>query len=110
MENQLINKLKTYNFKLIKYLNKYEYNEKLYINGIDKFYWSNGNICYEVPYKNGSRNGLFKEYYEDGNIRYEVEYKDSLRNGYWKEYDENNELVDYRIYKDDEYLVINSQK
>ena len=123
--NQLIKKLKYYNFKTIKSINEYYLLVGL-IDEIDKEYYENGNICYEKPYKNGSRNGLCKEYYLNGNIWYEVEYKDGLRNGlfkrYWnngniyqeieykdglinglyKEYNKDNELIIYKIYKDNE--------
>ena len=93
--NQLIKKLKSYNFKLLKDIN---FNRKLYIDGIDKrYYWSNGNICREIPYKNGLRNGLCKSYYYNGNIGLEIEYEDGLYNGYYKEYNSNGELIKDRI-------------
>ena len=97
--NQLINKLKNYNFKLFKNINNF--NELLYIDEIYKSYWGNGNISSEIPYKNGKRNGLFKRYYINGNIKYEIEYKDGLINGLYKAYYWLNGDIKYDVeYKD----------
>ena len=74
-ENQLLNKLESYNFKLLKNIN---YFNVIYVNGIDKSYYLNGNISLEIPYKDGLRNGLYIDYYNNRNIYQEIEYNSEI--------------------------------
>ena len=43
-------------------------------HGIEKKYYKNGELQYEMNYLNDKRNGKCKEYDEDGTLRYEGEY------------------------------------
>ncbi|MCX7954451.1 MAG: toxin-antitoxin system YwqK family antitoxin [Bacteroidales bacterium] len=54
--------------------------------GVWKGYYPNGNIKYEITYKNGKAKGYAKFYFENGNISEE---------GYW---DENKWVGEYKLY------------
>ena len=61
-------------------------------NGILKEYHENGNLEFEVPWKNGMPEGIAKGYYENGNLKREVPWKNGAREGIAKEYYENGNL------------------
>jgi len=48
---------------------------------IKKTYYSNGQLQYEIPYKNGRLHGLEKWWYMDGQLRYEILYKNDIKCG-----------------------------
>ena len=77
----------------IEFLNK---SGKYYI---ERTYYKNGNIWWEIPYKNGQRHGLKKYYYENGNIEYETPYKNGLIHGLKKSYYENGNIYYETPYK-----------
>ena len=62
-------------------------------NGIVKIYYPNGNLESEANFKDGKKEGLFKGYYENGNIRIEGNYKDDKLEGLSKRYYENGNLI-----------------
>ena len=43
-------------------------------DGVEKDYFSNGNVRSETPYQNGLRNGVVKYYYSDGTLKSESTY------------------------------------
>ncbi|MEG0236188.1 MAG: hypothetical protein RR523_11840 [Cetobacterium sp.] len=54
-----------------------------------------------TPYKNGKEHGVLKTYYANGNLEYEVEYKEGHLNGNWKKYYNDGVTVGlHYIYKD----------
>jgi len=50
-------------------------------DGIRKYYFDNGALKSEVPYKDGKRNGICKNYYESGKVNLQVDYKDGVKDG-----------------------------
>ena len=59
---------------------------------IERWYWINGNMSYEVSYKNGLKHGPKRSYYENGNISYETSYKNDKLHGLEKTYDRDGHL------------------
>ncbi len=70
-------------------------------NGILKEYHENGNLAFEVPYKNGAREGIAKRYYKNGNLAFEEPWKNGVREGIAKDYYENGNLWIETLYKND---------
>ncbi|WP_394966090.1 toxin-antitoxin system YwqK family antitoxin [uncultured Helicobacter sp.] len=65
-------------------------NERDKISGcVEKAYYENGNLRYEIPYKNGEIHGVEKWYYENGNLRLEIPFENDKRHGIAKAYYEN---------------------
>ncbi|MBL4650448.1 MAG: toxin-antitoxin system YwqK family antitoxin [Aureispira sp.] len=86
------------------------------LEGVEKIYFSNGQVDGEFKYKNGMHEGVFKYYYEDGTLkqqgtyvkgviegiltsyyptgalREEVMHDDGLTQGPFKEYNENGTI------------------
>ena len=56
------------------------------------FYYENGKLKSETPYKNGEEDGTQKEYYDNGNLKLETIYKEGTRNGF-KEYNKDGKLI-----------------
>ena len=69
--------------------------------GIIKSYYDNGNLEFEVNYKDGKKEGLFKRYYENGNLKSEGNFKDGKLEGLSKLYYENGNLESEGNFKDD---------
>ena len=62
-------------------------------NGISKIYTGEGNIYYEITYKNNMKNGVMKGYFQDSNIlQIEQYYKDDLLDGIATSYYSNGDL------------------
>jgi antitoxin component YwqK of YwqJK toxin-antitoxin module len=49
--------------------------------GLVMLYYENGNIMYEIPYRNGLKEGLEKRYSENGRLEHEVPYKNGKKDG-----------------------------
>ena len=60
---------------------------------VAKGYHENGNLKYEIPYKNGKEEGVEKQYYENGNLWGEIPYKNGEQDGVAKSYHENGNLM-----------------
>ena len=45
---------------------------------IKRGYYENGNLGWEIPYKNGKKHGLDKDYYVNGNLKWEILYKNGM--------------------------------
>ena len=70
------------------------------LDGIEKFYDKSGILRYEISYKNGKLDGIKKEYYESGALQRELPYKDGKPEGISKSYHENGTLR-YEIFDKD---------
>lgn len=62
------------------------------LNGINKWYYKNGNILEEAEFKLGQLSGKYKKYYYDGRISEEAKYKLGKLNGMYKAYYNNSQL------------------
>jgi len=60
-------------------------------NGINKTFWSNGNVFQEITYKDNHWDGVFKEYDNNGRLKLEEFYVDDERVSK-KEYYDNGQL------------------
>lgn len=59
-----------------------------------EFYYKNGNKKYEFVYnEEGKRNGIQKYFFENGNLAKEINYINGFENGLFKEYNEKGELI-----------------
>lgn len=67
-------------------------------NGIEKKYYENGRLKGETPYTDGKLNGVVKEYYETGELLREAPYKNGEHDGVAKIYDKNGQLREKRFY------------
>ena len=69
-------------------------------NGLNEWYYEDGEIERRFYQKNGENHGEFTDYWENGNIGSEGNYKDGIKDGFWKEYYENGQLKsegNYRV-------------
>lgn len=55
-------------------------------------YYENGNLKYQVGYKDGQKEGIYKEFYKNGNIRIEVNFISGQQEGILKKYYKNGQL------------------
>lgn len=62
------------------------------LNGLNKWYYKNGNILEEAEFKLGELSGKYKKYYYDGKLSEEVTYKQGKLNGMYKAYYNNSKL------------------
>lgn len=62
------------------------------IEGVEKIYFTNGQIDGELMYVNGIHNGAFKYYYEDGTLKQEGSYKEGKIEGILSSYYPNGGL------------------
>jgi antitoxin component YwqK of YwqJK toxin-antitoxin module len=51
--------------------------------------------------KNGWKQGVWKDFYENGNVKWEITYKDNKKNGYFKQYSQDGNLTEVVKYIDD---------
>ena len=58
-----------------------------------KWYYENGNLEFEIPYKNNKREGIVKVYFENGNLMAEIPHKNDEAHGNLKYYTEDGELL-----------------
>ena len=69
----------------------------LFINkSIEKDYYDNGNIKYEIQKNNDKIDGYAKYWNKEGHILNEVNYSNGLLHGEWKEYHVNGNIK-YKI-------------
>ncbi|MFH1202149.1 MAG: toxin-antitoxin system YwqK family antitoxin [Candidatus Omnitrophota bacterium] len=68
-------------------------------DSIAKEYYPNGQLLWELNYKDNKREGLNKIYYWNGNLMAERNYKDGRLEGLVKEYYENGKFKSERNYK-----------
>jgi antitoxin component YwqK of YwqJK toxin-antitoxin module len=66
-------------------------------HGMQKVYYPNGTIKYEVPYRNGKKNGVLKAYYPNAKLHYKITYKNDLPDevGYVYNKSGKRERIDY---------------
>ena len=43
-----------------------------------EYYYNNGQLAGETPFKNGKENGVEKSYYESGQLEFEIPYTDGV--------------------------------
>jgi len=86
-------KLVTDKLKIVRVLNKNEYNQFLSIKKFDK----NNNCIY---YKNSNGQEFWKEFNQNNNL---IHYKNNMDYEEWYEYDQNNNLIHYRNSNGSEY-------
>jgi len=63
------------------------------INGIQKFYYSNGKLSSEGTMRNGKPDGYWKSYSENGNLKSEGNRKNFELDSVWKFYNEEGKLI-----------------
>ena len=62
-------------------------NEQDKIKGcVERMYYDNGNLQYEIPFKNGVKEGVEKYYFDYGGLKSETPYKNDKAEGISKEY------------------------
>ena len=69
-------------------------------DGVWKYWHENGQLGYEVFYKDGKKDGVQKAWHDNGQLEYEYCYKDGKRDGVGKWLDENGQLGYEDCYKD----------
>lgn len=70
-------------------------------DSVKKEYYSNGQLWYEVPYKDGNKNGIARQYYDDGKLWRVLTFKDDKLNGVVQEYARDGRPIKQETYKDD---------
>ena len=67
------------------------------VHGLQKVYYPDGKIRYEVPYENGKKNGVLMAYYPNGSLHYKITYKNDLPDevGYVYNKTGRKERIDY---------------
>lgn len=67
------------------------------VHGLQKVYYPDGKIRYEVPYENGKKNGVLRAYYPNGLLHYKITYKNDLPDevGYVYNKTGRKERIDY---------------
>jgi antitoxin component YwqK of YwqJK toxin-antitoxin module len=69
--------------------------------GIASFYFADGKVMTEVPYKNDEKNGIVKNYHHsNGTIETEIEYKNGKQDGMEKEYYSDGKLMFDALFRD----------
>lgn len=63
------------------------------IKGCVERLYDNGNLVYEIPYKNSEVEGIWKSYYHNGNLEYITPVKNDKMNGIAKGYMPNGKLL-----------------
>lgn len=69
------------------------------IDGIAKYYHSNGQLSSWQPYTDGQEDGMVKDYYENGDIKSEAEWKAGVQDGISRWYYINGTLKDQSIWR-----------
>ncbi len=70
------------------------------LEGIQKFWYDNGQLYYENNYKNGKLNGIQKFWYDNGQLYYEENYKNGKKEGIQKGWYDNGQLLYENNYKE----------
>lgn len=68
------------------------------INGVAKYWHSNGQIYAEIPFKDGKKNGKFKLFRENGSLDQELSYKNGILHGINRWFDERGSLKQEALY------------
>ena len=80
------------------------FTESTFRNGVEiviKMFFDDGNLCCLEKYNNdGEYDGLQQRWYRNGQLSFEVNYRDDMGVGPYKEYHENGQLKEYGVYKD----------
>lgn len=84
----------------IKAYNPYHKNRKL--NGVQLYYYENGNVNTETTYIDNEKNGVSKTYYENGTLKHEAHYVNNELHGIKKSWDESGSLIYAWNYINDE--------
>jgi antitoxin component YwqK of YwqJK toxin-antitoxin module len=61
-------------------------------HGLFKQYFSNGNVQFDYPHKDGKYHGVITEYYADGKKKNIVEYKEGLFDGKFESFFQSGKL------------------
>ncbi len=91
-------KIKSGKLKIIKYNPEgYKIAEGQILNkkesGDWKFYYLNGNVDWQVSYKEGQKEGFQKEFYKNGTLKAEKYFTNGLLEGYSKTYHANGQIA-----------------
>ncbi len=76
------------------------YYEDSLFTGVGFDVHTDGQIGYEVNYKDGKQDGLARRWHENGQLEQEGAWKDGELDGLWKYWDENGQLETEENYKD----------
>jgi antitoxin component YwqK of YwqJK toxin-antitoxin module len=79
-------------------------NSKGQREGIEEWFYKNGNIQKRIPYKEGKRNGIVEWFYPNGNIERRTPYKNGMENGIEEWFDEQGNIIETRHWKDGELI------
>jgi antitoxin component YwqK of YwqJK toxin-antitoxin module len=70
-----------------------------YFSGMDRSFYPDGKIRYEIGYYNGQKDGMEKSFYPDGKIRYEIGWYNGRKDGMEKYFYRDGKLkseISYR--------------
>ncbi len=70
-------------------------------NGINRFYYPNGNVSAEGNMRDGQPDGYWKNYYEDGTLKSEGNRLYFLLDSIWKFYNPDGQLISEITYRQD---------
>ena len=73
-------------------------------DGLEKNYYSTGELSSEPNYKNGEYHGYWKSYYKNGQLKNESTCKNGKREGEEKEYFKNGKIHEIQFRKNDEFI------
>jgi antitoxin component YwqK of YwqJK toxin-antitoxin module len=83
---------------------EYELNEFGQIDGLSKWWYSNGNDWEQFTYQNGKLHGLYKNWWENGNIATECTFQNDEIDGWAFLYSNNNQIERVSFYKQGEVI------
>jgi hypothetical protein len=69
-------------------------------DGVDKAFYSDGKLRYEIGYRNGLKDGMEKIFYSDGKLRSETGYRDGRKDGMEKLFYSDGKLRSETSYRD----------
>jgi len=79
-------------------------NSKGQREGIEEWFYPNGNIHWRTPYKNGKEDGIVEVFYENGNIHRRTPFKEGKEDGIEEWFDEQGNITQTRRWKDGELI------
>ena len=79
-------------------------NESGQLDGIQKGYYSNGQLYSEHYYENGLKEGIQKGYYSNGQLKYEEYYENGLKEGIQKRYHLNGQPESEHYYENGQLI------
>ena len=74
------------------------------IDGIEEWFHENGNIRWRTPYKGGKEDGIEEMFYENGNIYKRTPYKEGKIDGIEEWFDEQGNITETYLWKDGELI------